>query len=86
MSTKKLIREILAISFGTFIVGIAVYFFLLPSHVSIGSASALAMVLSNFVPLPVSAISFIINSLLLIIGYLLIGPEFGYKTALSSLL
>ena len=86
MSTKKLIREILAISFGTFIVGIAVYFFLLPSHVSIGSASALAMVLSNFVPLPVSAISFIINSVLLIIGYLLIGPEFGYKTALSSLL
>ena len=58
----------------------AVFFFMLPSHVSVGSGAALAMVLSNFIPLPVSVITLIMNVGLLIIGFLLIGPEFGAKT------
>lgn len=63
-----------------------VYFFMLPSHLSVGSASALAMIISNYVPLPVSAISLIINVGLLIIGFLLIGPEFGIKTVFCAVL
>ena len=86
MSIKKNIREFGILTLGTFIVGAAVYFFMLPSHVTVGSASALAMVISNFVPFPVSAITFVINTVLLIVGYLLIGPEFGIKTIYSSLL
>ena len=86
MSIKKNIREFGILTLGTFIVGAAVYFFMLPSHVTVGSASALAMVISNFVPFPVSAITFVINAVLLIVGYLLIGPEFGIKTIYSSLL
>lgn len=86
MTVKKTIRDFLILTVGTFIVGAAVYFFMLPSHVTVGSASALAMVISNFVPLPVSAITFVINVVLLIVGYLLIGPEFGVKTIYSSLL
>ena len=86
MTTKNKIRDFLVITFGTAIVAIAVYFFMLPSHLTVGSASALALVLSNFIPLPVSAISFIINIILLILSYFLIGPEFGIKTVYSSLL
>ena len=86
MTTKNKIRDFLVITFGTAIVAIAVYFFMLPSHLTVGSASALALVLSNFIPLPVSAISFIINVILLILSYFLIGPEFGIKTVYSSLL
>ena len=86
MSIKKRIREFLVLTVGTFIVGAAVFFFMLPSHVTVGSASALAMVISNFVPLPVSTITFVINLVLLIVGYLLIGPEFGIKTVYCSLL
>lgn len=86
MSTKIKLREFLLITAGTFIVGAAVYFFMLPSHVTVGSASALALVISNFVPLPVSAITFVLNLVLLILGYLLIGPEFGIKTVYASLL
>ena len=71
---------------GTLIVACAVYFFMLPSHVSVGSAAALAMILSNFIPLPISAITLILNVFLLIIGFLLIGPEFGAKTVFCSLL
>lgn len=86
MSIQNRIREFLILTVGTFIVGAAVYFFMLPSHVTVGSASALAMVISNFVPFPVSVITFVINLLLLVVGYLLIGPEFGIKTVYCSLL
>lgn len=86
MSIQNRIREFLILTVGTFIVGAAVYFFMLPSHVTVGSASALAIVISNFVPFPVSVITFVINLLLLVVGYLLIGPEFGIKTVYCSLL
>ena len=86
MFTKHNIKDFLIITGGTAIVAIAVYFFMLPSHVSVGSATALAMVLSNFIPLPVSVITFIMNVFLLILGFLLIGPEFGVKTVYSTLL
>ena len=83
---KNKINEVLRICVGTLIVACAVYFFMLPSHVSVGSAAALAMILSNFIPLPISAITLGLNVFLLIIGFLLIGPEFGAKTVFCSLL
>jgi len=86
MLSKRTIREFALITLGTAIAAAAVYFFMLPSQVPIGSASALAMVLSNVIPLPVSAITFIINMVLLLIGFLLIGPEFGAKTIYTSIL
>lgn len=76
----------MTISLGTLIVAAAVYFFMLPSNVSIGSGAALAMILSNFIPLPVSAITLGLNIILLIIGFILIGPEFGAKTVFCSIL
>lgn len=86
MTAKKKLQDFLMLTVGTFIVAVAVYFFMLPGRVTVGSASALALVISNFVPFPVSVITFVINLLLLIIGYLLVGPEFGIKTVYSSLL
>ena len=86
MVNKNTIKEFLIITVGTVIVAAAVFFFMLPSHVSVGSGAALAMVLSNFIPLPVSTITLIMNVGLLIIGFLLIGPEFGAKTVYCSVL
>ena len=86
MLNKRNIKEFLIITVGTLIVSTAVYFFMLPSHVSVGSGTALAMVLSNFIPLPVSAITLILNIVLLILGFLLIGPEFGAKTVYCAIL
>ena len=86
MFTKQNIKDFLIITGGTAVVAVAVYFFMLPSHVSVGSATALAMVLSNFIPLPISVITFLMNVILLILGFLLIGPEFGVKTVYSTLL
>ena len=74
------------ITVATFIISVAVYFFLVPSHVSVGSVSGLAVVLSNIVPLPVSALTMIMNVVLLIVGFVLIGKEFGGKTVYTSIL
>ena len=86
MFNRRMIREYSTIVAGTAIIAAAVYFFMIPSNLSVGSASALAMVISNFVPLPISVITFIINVSLLLIGFLLIGPEFGAKTVFTSVL
>ena len=79
-------KEFLAIIVGLAIVAAAVFFFMLPSHVSVGSATALAMIISNFIPLPVSVITLIMNVVLLVIGFLFIGPEFGGKTVFCAVL
>ena len=86
MKVKKAILDYLSITVGTIIITAGVYFFMLPSQVPVGSASALALVLSNVIPLPVSVITFIINIFLLILGFFLIGPEFGAKTIYASVL
>ena len=86
MTIRKTVEEFAIITVGTIIVAIAVFFFMLPSHVSVGSGAALAMVISNFIPLSVSTITLIMNVGLLIIGFLLIGPEFGAKTVYCSIL
>ena len=86
MLSRNTIKDFLMITIGTVIVAAAVFFFMLPSHVSVGSGAALAMVLSNFIPLSVSTITLIMNIGLLIIGFLLIGPTFGAKTVYCSVL
>ena len=86
MFTKQNLKEFAIITIGTIIVAAAVFFFMLPSHVTVGSGSALAMVLSNFIPLPVSVINLIMNVFLLILGFVLLGREFGAKTVYCTLL
>ena len=84
--TPRMLKEFAIINIGTAIVAAAVYFFMMPSNLTVGSGSALAMVLTNFIPLPMSVINLAMNVILLIIGYLLVGPEFGIKTVYCSIL
>ena len=83
---KKNIIEFLYITVATVIVAASVFFFLIPSQVSVGSISGLAIVLSNFVPLSVASLTMIMNVGLLLIGFLLIGRDFGLKTVYTSIL
>ena len=83
---KKTIRELLIMTIATLIIAAAVFFFLIPSHAAVSSVSGLAIVLSNFIPLSVSAITMILNIILLIAGFLLCGHEVGFKTVYTSIL
>ena len=58
---KSIIKETSILTVGVAIIAAAVYFFLVPSHASVSSISGLGIVLSNFIPLPLSAITMILN-------------------------
>lgn len=78
--------EMLVLTAAVAVISAAVYFFLIPSHASVSSISGLAIVLSNFVPLSISAITMILNVILLVIGFFTCGKTFGVKTVYTSIL
>ncbi len=84
--TTAAVRELAILTGAVAIIAAAVYFFLVPSHASVSSISGLGIVLANFVPLPLSAITMILNVVLLVIGFLTCGREFGAKTVYTSIL
>ena len=84
--TFEIIEETLVLTIAVAIIAAAVFFFLVPSHASVSSISGLGIVLANFVPLPLSAITMILNVLLLIIGFFTCGKEFGIKTVYTSIM
>ncbi len=86
LNYKDLAKEALILTGADAIVAAAVYFFLVPSHASVSSISGLGIVLSNFIPLPLSAITMIMNVILLIIGFITCGKEFGAKTVYTSVM
>lgn len=83
---KSIIKETSVLTVAVAIIAAAVYFFLVPSHASVSSISGLGIVLSNFIPLPLSAITMILNVVLLIIGFFTCGREFGVKTVYTSVM
>ena len=84
MTYTELAKETAILTAAVAIIAAAVYFFLVPSHASVSSISGLGIVLSNFIPLPLSAITMILNVVLLIIGFFTCGKEFGVKTVYTS--
>ena len=84
--TAAAVRELAILTGAVAIIAAAVYFFLVPSHASVSSISGLGIVLANFVPLPLSAITMILNVVLLVIGFLTCGRESGAKTVYTSIL
>ena len=86
IDTAALVKEAAILTGGVAIIAAAVYFFLVPSHASVSSISGLGIVLANFVPLPLSAITMILNVVLLIIGFFTCGREFGVKTVYTSVM
>lgn len=82
----EILKETAILTVAVAIIAAAVYFFLVPSHASVSSISGLGIVLSNFIPLPLSAITMILNVVLLIIGFITCGKEFGVKTVYTSVM
>ena len=85
LNYADIIKEALILTGAVAIIAAAVYFFLVPSHTSVSSISGLGIVLSNFVPLPLSVITMILNVVLLIIGFFTCGREFGVKRFNTSI-
>ena len=81
--TKK---EFIMMLGGMFLMSAAVYYEMMPNNLVLGSLSGLVLVLVKIIPLPVSTITFVLNMVLLVIGYIFIGREFGVKTVYTSIM
>lgn len=85
---KQKLKEYILITIGVQLVVFGVYFFKFPNHFSIGGVTALAILLSSIFGGSVSqgTIVLVVNIILLIIGYLILGKSFGNRTAYGSIL
>ncbi len=86
MKTKEILKDIFKLTLADAIIGAAVFFFLNASKTAVGSISGLAMIITNFINLPLSVVAFILNVLLLIVGFFTCGKEFGIRTVYTSVM
>lgn len=85
--TKGLIKEYSVITFGILLVAIGAHFFKFPNAISTGGVTGIAVVLNQVIPfLSASNIVTILNTVLLVVGFIFLGKEFGIKTVYGSLL
>lgn len=78
------LRDFSIITFSIFLVAFAFYYIMIPAGFATGSLSGLVMILSRLFPVSVSAMLFILNTALLILGFILVDKEFGIKTVYAS--
>ena len=91
LGTWKFWKELIIMTAGMFIAAAAVYYFLVPSKIVVGSISGLSIVISALfenagIAIKVSTVVLIINALLLVLAWFLIGKEFGVKTCYTALI
>lgn len=86
MKNKVSISEWIKIVLAMGILAAAVYYFMMPANFVVGSISGLVIVLTHIIPVSQPVLTFILNAVLLVIGYLFIGKEFGAKTVVTSIL
>lgn len=87
LCTRKFWIELVIMTLGMFVAALGVYFFLIPSKLIVGSITGLSLVLAKLMPfVSVGTVIFIINAILLVLSFLLIGNEFGAKTVYTALI
>lgn len=86
MDRKNIIKEYLVLTAGSFIAAVGVYFFMIPGNIIMGSIAGAAIILANYIPVSVSVMNLLLNMLCLVLGFLLVGKEFGVKTVYISVL
>lgn len=89
LGTKKFWRELVYMTVGMSFGAIAVYYFLMPSHLIVGSISGLSIVINTLIGGDADTFSYLvmgINAFLLLLAFLLIGNEFGAKTVYTAMI
>lgn len=87
LTTRKFWMELLIMTAGMFLGALAIYFFLIPSNLIVGSITGLSLVLAKLFPImSVGNMILLINAILLVLSFILIGNEFGAKTVYTALI
>lgn len=84
---NKRIKKDINIILGSILLSLGLYFFMLQNDVAPGGVSGISLVLSEWIPtLTLGQWSLILNVILLILGFLLVGFEFGKNSVVSSII
>ena len=83
---KRTIEEYAVLTLATLIMVFGIYVFKCPNNFSFGGVTGIAIVLSKFLPGTPGNITLMINIVLLLLGFILLGKGFGIKTAYVSIL
>ena len=91
LKTWKFWKELIIMTVGMTVAAAAVYYFLMPSKLVVGSITGLSIVIGNLfaaagIGIKVSQVIVVINAILLILAWILIGKEFGAKTVYTALI
>lgn len=91
VKTKKFWRDLFIMTVGMMVASSAVYYFMVPAKLVLGSISGLSIVLCGLLEMvgikfKVSLMIIIVNALLLILAWFLIGKEFGAKTVYTAMI
>lgn len=80
------LKEYAVITAAVLIMDIGIYVFKFPNNFSFGGVSGMAVVICRFLPFTASQINLFINLLLLLVGFAVLGRNFGVKTAYVTVL
>lgn len=82
---KDKIKEYILIITGVFLVAISLEYFFIPNNIAAGGLSGLAIVINHYIPsISTGPLVFIMDLFLFVIGFILLGSNFGIKTMVSS--
>ena len=80
------IKDFIFITIGVLLVSIAVVYFYEPNNIAAGGISGLAIIINNFIPaIPVGLLVMMMDCILFIIAFIVIGSKFGAKSIYASL-
>ena len=83
---KGNLRDFMLITFGVFLVAISVVYFFQPNNIAAGGVSGIAIIINNFVPgIPIGLLVLMMDCILYIVAFLVIGSKFGGKSIYASL-
>ncbi|MCI5775544.1 MAG: YitT family protein [Aerococcus sp.] len=79
-------KQFFWITLGVLVLNVGMYYFLLPDNIVGGGSAGIAMVITNFIPIPYSIVNLAVNAFLLILGFIFIDKSFGGWTLYATLL
>lgn len=78
--------QVMMITLGTMIITLGVYFFKFPNSFCFGGVTGIAVVIGRLTSWSASTATFILNAILLLVGFLFLGRQFGFKTVYATVL
>ena len=83
---KSKLKNFSLLTISTLIMAVGIYFFKFANNFTFGGITGIAVLVAKFFPISASDFSFVVNILLLIIGWIVLGKSFAEKTAYSTIL